>query len=515
MAASCRTPRSRSSSGRSATGRCATALPGRRPVRLGRDGADPQPARSGPGAARRGAARQVRRPGTRRPSTASTRRPDGALRGVDPGPAGSALAGPAHVGRESSGTPRREVAPCASHSCPWPRSPSCVGGLRLASAVERRLRPSHPTRNTTSRHRHRTRCAGLHAVRRRDVRGSRHEPDHRYRRGPRLDLRHGRRHRLVHASPSATSPTATRPTPASVRVEEWVNAFDQGYARARRQSTFAVHVDGAPTPFIDQRRGPAPDRDQGPRVVRAASRPDAALTFVIDTSGSMAPRGSPRARQGFAARCSCAPSGAAIRSRSSPSASDAASCCRRRQATDERTILAAIDELEPGGSTNLEAGPPPGLRRWPARRSSATASTGSCSPPTASPTSALTDADGILRQIRGRRRAPASSSSRSASGWATTTTPCSSSWPTRATASTPTSTTSPRRAGCSPRTSTGTLQIGRPRRQGPGRVRSGGRRRVPAHRLREPGDRRRRLPRSARRRRRDRRRPLGDRAVRA
>ena len=33
-----------------------------------------------------------------------------------------------------------------------------------------------------------------------------------------------------------------------------------------------------------------------------------------------------------------------------------ASSCRRPRATDEKTILAAIDALEPGGSTNLEAG---------------------------------------------------------------------------------------------------------------------------------------------------------------
>ena len=39
------------------------------------------------------------------------------------------------------------------------------------------------------------------------------------------------------------------PDPASVRVEEWVNAFDQGYP-APEDATFAIHVDGAPSPFL-------------------------------------------------------------------------------------------------------------------------------------------------------------------------------------------------------------------------------------------------------------------------
>jgi hypothetical protein len=75
------------------------------------------------------------------------------------------------------------------------------------------------------------------------------------------------------------------PDPASVRVEEWVNAFDQDYP-APEDATFAVRVDGAPSPFIAA-------RDILLRVgikARASSeraRPAVALTFVIDTSGSM------------------------------------------------------------------------------------------------------------------------------------------------------------------------------------------------------------------------------------
>ena len=35
-----------------------------------------------------------------------------------------------------------------------------------------------------------------------------------------------------------------------MRVEEWVNAFDQGY-RAPPTTTFAIVADGGPTPFTE------------------------------------------------------------------------------------------------------------------------------------------------------------------------------------------------------------------------------------------------------------------------
>ena len=143
------------------------------------------------------------------------------------------------------------------------------------------------------------------------------------------------------------------PDPASVRVEEWVNSFDQDYP-APEEGTFAVHVDGAPTPFLSQRdvllRVGIKARDSSERT-----RPDAALTFVIDTSGSMAQedrlelvkdslrklvhglgRGDSIAVVTFG--------------------NEARVVLPPTRATDEETILSAIDELEPGGSTNLEAG---------------------------------------------------------------------------------------------------------------------------------------------------------------
>ncbi len=76
------------------------------------------------------------------------------------------------------------------------------------------------------------------------------------------------------------------PDPASVRVEEFVNAFDHDYP-APDEGTFAIYADGGPSPFLA--------RDEmllrvgvKAREVRDRARQDAALTFVVDTSGSMA-----------------------------------------------------------------------------------------------------------------------------------------------------------------------------------------------------------------------------------
>jgi Ca-activated chloride channel family protein len=76
-----------------------------------------------------------------------------------------------------------------------------------------------------------------------------------------------------------------RPDAASVRPEEWVNYFDQGYS-APETGAFAIHADGAPTPFLSAnevlvRVGVSA------RAVSTARRPSAALTFVVDVSGSM------------------------------------------------------------------------------------------------------------------------------------------------------------------------------------------------------------------------------------
>ena len=143
------------------------------------------------------------------------------------------------------------------------------------------------------------------------------------------------------------------PDPASVRVEEWVNAFDQDYP-APDDATFAVHVDGAPTPFADQGhvllRIGIKARESSERA-----RPDAALTFVIDTSGSMAD-GDRLELVKDSLRKLVHGLGKGDSIAVVAFGSEARVVLRPTRATDERTILSAVDKLEPEGSTNLEAG---------------------------------------------------------------------------------------------------------------------------------------------------------------
>lgn len=76
------------------------------------------------------------------------------------------------------------------------------------------------------------------------------------------------------------------PDPDSVRVEEFVNAFDGGYAPPL-DGTFAIAVDGAPAPFGWSGETHVLRIGIQARDVADAQRPSARLTFVIDTSGSM------------------------------------------------------------------------------------------------------------------------------------------------------------------------------------------------------------------------------------
>ena len=76
------------------------------------------------------------------------------------------------------------------------------------------------------------------------------------------------------------------PPPESVRPEEYVNFFDSGFDPPR-DDTFAVYADAAPTPFTDR------DTDLLMRIaiegleVDERRQPPAAVTFVVDVSGSM------------------------------------------------------------------------------------------------------------------------------------------------------------------------------------------------------------------------------------
>ena len=73
------------------------------------------------------------------------------------------------------------------------------------------------------------------------------------------------------------------PDPDSVRVEEFVNYFDQGYERPTEEA-FAIHVEGSPSPFGGPKHWLMRVGLQGKPI---ADRRDATLVFTVDVSGSM------------------------------------------------------------------------------------------------------------------------------------------------------------------------------------------------------------------------------------
>jgi Ca-activated chloride channel family protein len=144
-----------------------------------------------------------------------------------------------------------------------------------------------------------------------------------------------------------------RPDPASVRVEEWVNAFDQGY-RLPDDGTFAIVADGGPTPFSD--------RDEvllriglQARDVRDRARADASLTFVIDTSGSMERGGRLEIVKDALARLVDG-LGRDDTVAIVTFGDEARVLLEPTPAKHRRDILEVIGRLHPGGSTNLEGG---------------------------------------------------------------------------------------------------------------------------------------------------------------
>jgi len=77
------------------------------------------------------------------------------------------------------------------------------------------------------------------------------------------------------------------PPPEAVRVEELVNYFDYGDAPPE-EAEFALHAEGAPSPFARGDRYYLLRFNLRGREVAAQNRPAAMLTFVVDVSGSMA-----------------------------------------------------------------------------------------------------------------------------------------------------------------------------------------------------------------------------------
>ena len=144
-----------------------------------------------------------------------------------------------------------------------------------------------------------------------------------------------------------------RPDPASVRVEEWVNAFDQGY-RSSDDAAFTILADGGPTPFTEADEVLLRVGLQA-QDVRDRAREDAALTFVIDTSGSMEREGRLELVKD-ALRLLVDELGRNDTVAIVTFGDDAGVVLEPTRAADAGHILRVIDRLRPSGSTNLEAG---------------------------------------------------------------------------------------------------------------------------------------------------------------
>jgi Ca-activated chloride channel family protein len=144
------------------------------------------------------------------------------------------------------------------------------------------------------------------------------------------------------------------PDKDSVRVEEYLNYFDMDY-ESPSDGSFAIHIDGGPTPFVQN------ERYQVMRVgiqgyeVPAEERKQAALTFVIDVSGSMDYENRLGAVKHALTRLvqSLRPSdqvGIVIYG------SRGQALLEPTPVEEEAKILKAINRLRPGGSTNAEEG---------------------------------------------------------------------------------------------------------------------------------------------------------------
>jgi Ca-activated chloride channel family protein len=77
------------------------------------------------------------------------------------------------------------------------------------------------------------------------------------------------------------------PPRESVRVEEYVNYFEQGYPSPPAHQAFGISIDGGPSPFTQTERYDMIRVGIQGYEVADEDRKDAALTFVIDVSGSM------------------------------------------------------------------------------------------------------------------------------------------------------------------------------------------------------------------------------------
>ncbi|MEM7323975.1 MAG: von Willebrand factor type A domain-containing protein [Actinomycetota bacterium] len=185
------------------------------------------------------------------------------------------------------------------------------------------------------------------------------------------------------------------PPPESVRVEEFVNSFEYDYLAP--SDGLNVQADGGPSPYDEEnviiRLGVQAER------VANADRPDASLTFVVDTSGSM-DRLNRLGLVKTALTRLTAELGEDDRVAIVTYSDNASVILPPTSVVERDVIFDAIDSLQPTGSTNLEAGlqrgydlanesfQPGGINRV-VLASDGVANVG------------LTDPDGLARLIRG------------------------------------------------------------------------------------------------------------------
>jgi Ca-activated chloride channel family protein len=143
------------------------------------------------------------------------------------------------------------------------------------------------------------------------------------------------------------------PKPEAVRVEEFVNYFDYGYAPPF-SGTFAASILGGPSPFATNRRLLAIGVKG--MEIDLPQRKDAVLTFVIDTSGSMK-------RENRLELVKQALKLLVEQLRPTDEIAIAVYGSHGRKvlghtplSEGKAVILDAVERLEPGGSTNAEEG---------------------------------------------------------------------------------------------------------------------------------------------------------------
>lgn len=145
------------------------------------------------------------------------------------------------------------------------------------------------------------------------------------------------------------------PPQEAVRVEEFVNYFDQDYAYPQKGRAFAITIDGAPFPFAETERYRMVRIGIQGYDVPAEERKDAVLTFVVDVSGSMGD-----ANKLDLVRPSLRKLVESLRPTDKVGivkyGTTAEIVILPTPVKDKARILSAIDSLSTEGSTNAEAG---------------------------------------------------------------------------------------------------------------------------------------------------------------